>query len=107
MEKLSTWEFEEYCKEKDYSKFCLFSEDQKWNEVECPLKLRLQFTQIRVVNNPNRVYLKDGDSYICLQRVKHVLVDSEKIPVGDILHIVCGSYNDSKIDTVYSVMAIE
>lgn len=107
MEKLLTWEFEKYCKGKNYSRFCLFSEDQKWNEVECPLKLRLQFTQIRVLNNPNRVYLKDGESVVCLQRVKRILVDAEKIPVGDVLHIVCGSWNDDSKDVIYTVTAIE
>lgn len=107
MEKLSVWEFIEYCKERNYSSFQLTSEDQKWNKVECPLKLRLQFKQISVWNNPNRVYLRDGDSHICLQQIKHILVDSERIPIGDMLHIVCGRLNDSKNDTVYTVMAIE
>lgn len=107
MEKLSVWEFTEYSKGKSYRSFRLTSEDQKWNKVECSLKLRLQFKQIRVWNNPNRVYLRDGDSLICLQQVKHILVDSEKIPIGDVLHIVCGRWNDSKNDTVYTVMAIE
>ena len=107
MEKLTAWEFEEHCKRKNYTRFCLTSEGQKWNKVECPLKLRLQFNRIRVSHNPNRVYLKDGESQVCLQRIKHVLVDSEKIPVGDMLHIICGSWGDSKNDTVYTVMAIE
>ena len=106
MEKLTAWEFEEHCKRRNYTRFCLTSEDQKWNKVECPLKLRLQFAKIRISHNPNRVYLKDGESQVCLQRIKHVLVDSEKIPVGDMLHIICGSWGDSKNDTVYTVMAI-
>ena len=71
------------------------------------MKLRLQFAKIRVSHNPNRVYLKDGESQVCLQRVTNILVDSEKIPVGDMLHIVCGSWDDSKTDAVYTVMAIE
>ena len=107
MEKLTALELDEHCKGKNYTRFCLTSEDQKWNKVECPLKLRLQFNQIRVSHNPNRVYLKNGESQICLQRVKYILVDGEKIPVGDMLHIVCGSWNNSTNDTVYTVIAIE
>lgn len=107
MEKLSVWEFAKYYEKRNYSIFCLSSQDQKWDRVDCPLKLHLQFEQIRVWNNPNRIYLHNGGSMICFEQVKYVFGDSEMIPIGDVLHVVCGIWNNSKTDTIYSVIAVE
>lgn len=104
--KMTTDEIRQYFENNKPEQILLHSADQCWETVENPMKLRLAFSSIRVTCNPNRIYLRQGDSSICLQQVKYINIDTEKIPIGVVLDVVCGSMTHKQNDTHITLTVI-
>ncbi len=65
------------------------SENQEWYWVADPLKIRMVFSKVKVLENPNIVYLIDGNNSIGLTQVSHAEIDNCCCVLGDVLRIIC------------------
>ena len=104
--RMTTDDMRQYLEKNKPECILLHSTDQCWESVENPIKLRLAFSSMRVTCNPNRIYLRQGDSSVCLQQVKYINLDAEKIPIGVVLDVVCGSVGHKQNDTHITLTVI-
>ena len=84
--------------------FC--TENQVWSKVEDPLKAGLVFTSMATARNPNAICLKNGESSLWFERVKSVIVDSDRSPLGTVIDIICGDSSDIEDDMRYTLIAL-
>ena len=82
--------------------FC--TENQAWCKVENPLKASLAFTSMVMACNPNVICLKNGESTRWFERVKGVIVDAERSPLGTVLDIICGDTSSKENDIHYTLI---
>lgn len=104
--RMTTDDMRQYFEKNKPECILLHSADQCWEAVENPMKLHLEFSSIRVTCNPNRIYLRQGVSSICIQQVKYIELDEKKIPIGVVLDVVCGNYLNKKNDTHIALTVI-
>lgn len=83
--------------------FC--TDNQRWNQVENPMKAILVFTYMVVDCNPNIICLKNGDSMIYFERVKSIKLDADTSPLGTVLDVVCGDKGNKENDVHYTLIA--
>lgn len=108
METMSVWEFAVYCKRKRYRSISYSYIDQEWYSILNPMKSCARFGSITVSNNPNRVLLGREGNCICFEWVKAVAVDTKSVhPIGDVLHIICGKWDDDKGNITYKLLAVK
>ena len=82
--------------------FC--TDNQAWSNVGNPLKASLVFTSMVMVCNPNVICLKNGESTIWFERVKSVIVDVNRSPLGTVLDIICGDSTSEENDIHYTII---
>lgn len=82
--------------------FCTVN--QAWNKVDDPMKAVLTFTSMVMACNPNVICLKDGENTLWFERVKRIIVDSDRSPLGIVLDIVCGDSASKENDVHYTVI---
>ena len=83
--------------------FC--TENQAWGKVGNPLKASLAFSSMVVACNPNVICLKNGESTLWFERVKSVIVDAERSPLGTVLDIICSDSASKENDIHYTLIA--
>ena len=84
--------------------FC--TENQSWGKVENPMRVSLSFTSMVMACNPNVICLKDGENTLWFERVKRVIVDAERSPLGTILDVVCGDSSNKENDIHYTIITL-
>lgn len=83
--------------------FC--TENQAFSKVDTPLKANLAFTSMIMACNPNVICLKNGESVLWFERVKSVIVDADRSPLGTVLDVVCGDSIGKDNDIHYTLIA--
>lgn len=75
-------------------------EDQEYGSPAEHLRFQLEFRSMLVATNPNTIMLKlaDNKQMMCIDCVKHVIVDDEDLVVGVVFTVFFGS--DDKLNTV-------
>lgn len=104
MQKLSVWEFKEYCDNLSPRRYIFNSENQEWSRVEDTIRIKVEFGNMIISFNPNTIYLKSKNDFISLERVKYVKL-SEKSLLGEVFTIVCGNSLNSLSDKSYTIIA--
>lgn len=102
---MSIWELKRYYEGRSPKRILFCSENQEWSKIENPLKSSLVFTSMAMACNPNVICLKNGDSMVWFERVKSVIVDPDRSPLGTVLDIVCGDVSSKENDIRYTVIA--
>lgn len=98
-------EWKRYCEGRSMGQFVFCTDNQEWNRIESPLKLSLAFSSMLVMSNPNRICFRGFGNTMCLERVKYILVDTERTPLGTIFVIVCGDSIRGEDDISYTLIA--
>ena len=87
--RLSVKELRNYFERRNQFTVIFTSENQEWYWVADPLKIRMVFSKVKVLENPNIVYLIDGNNSIGLTQVSHAEIDNCCCVLGDVLRITC------------------
>ena len=87
--RLSVKELRNYFERRNQFTVIFNSENQEWYWVADPLKIRMVFSKVKVLENPNIVYLIDGNNSIGLTQVSHAEIDNCCCVLGDALRIIC------------------
>lgn len=87
--RLSVKELRNYFERRNKFTVIFNSENQEWYWVADPLKIRMVFSKVKVLENPNIVYLIDGNNSIGLTQVSHAEIDNCCCVLGDVLRIIC------------------
>ena len=87
--RLSVKELRNYFERRNQFTVIFNSENQEWYWVADPLKIRMVFSKVKVLENPNIVYLIDGNNSIGLAQVSHAEIDNCCCVLGDVLRIIC------------------
>ena len=82
--------------------FCV--ENQVWDTVENPLKASLSFSSMAIAHNPNVISLKSGENTLWFERIKRIVVDTGRSPLGVVLEIVCGDSAAKENDIRYTLI---
>lgn len=101
---MNVGELKRYYEGRSLRRILFCTEDQAWDKVENPLKARLAFTSMLMVCHPNVICLKNGDSVLYFEKVKHILVDDERSVLGTVLDIVCGDSSSKENDIHYTLI---
>ena len=80
------------------------TDNQTWGKVDNPMKASLTFTSMAMACNPKVICLKSGENTLWFERVKNVIVDSDRSPLGTVLDIVCGDNSGKENDIHYTVI---
>lgn len=84
-------EFKKYIESKAHiSKIVFWTENQEWYTVANPCKIRMDFTDILVYENPNVICLRDRSNTIAFDRVNEIRLDNKSSALGDIVTVICG-----------------
>ena len=67
--RLSVKELRNYFERRNQFTVIFNSENQEWYWVADPLKIRMVFSKVKVLENPNIVYLIDGNNSIGLTQL--------------------------------------
>lgn len=97
-------ELKRYYEGRSFRRILFCTENQLWDKVENPLKANLSFTSMLMATNPNVICLKNGDSVLYFERVKHILVDDKRSVLGTVLDIVCGDNAGNENDRHYTLI---
>ena len=87
--RLSVKELRNYFERRNQFTVIFNSENQEWYWVADPIKIRMVFSKVKVLENPNIVYLIDGNNSIGLTQVSHAEIDNCCCVLGDVLRIIC------------------
>ena len=87
--RLSVKELRNYFERRNQFTVIFNSENQEWYWVADPLKIRMVFSKVKVLENPNIVYLIDGNNSIGLTQVSHAEIDNCCCVLGYVLRIIC------------------
>lgn len=80
------------------------TDNQTWCKADNPMKAVLTFTSMAMASNPNVICLKSGENTLWFERVKNVIVDPDRSPLGTILDIVCGDSAGKENDIHYTLI---
>lgn len=101
---MSVGELKRYYEGRSLKRILFCTENQVWNKVENPVKANLVFSSMLMACNPNVICLKNGESALYFERVKHIHVDDELSVLGTVLDIVCGDSAGKENDRHYTVI---
>lgn len=89
--------FKKYIESKTHiSKIVFLTENQRWYRVSDPCKISLAFTDIRVYENPNMIYLHLSDQpdhwsdCMVFDRVDEIRLNRKLSVLGDVATVKCG-----------------
>ena len=105
MANLSVREFKEVCDTLPSKQFIFSSENQPWSRVGHTISVKLTFTIMMIALNPDAICFKNKDDYLCLERVKGVILSDVKSILGHVFTIICGDSNSNANDVAYTVIA--
>ena len=89
-------EFREYIESKTHiRKIVFWTENQECYTVVNPCKIRMEFTDISVYENPNVICLRDKSNTMTFDRVTEIHLDSKSSTLGDIVTVICGDGGDT------------
>lgn len=80
------------------------TDNQTWCKVDSPMKSSLTFTSMVIACNPNVICLKSGENTLWFERVKSVVIDSDRSQLGTVLDIICGDSAGRESDIHYTVI---
>ena len=104
-ETLSVREFRDVCDENDFREYIFLSENQIWDKVGSTIKTKLVFKIMLIAMNPNANCFRNEESYLCLERVKRVIVVNGQSAIGAVFAVVCGNLSNSDNDITYTIVA--
>ena len=85
-------EFKEYIESKTpIRKIVFWTENQEGYSVANPCKIKMDFTDILVCENPNVVCLRDRSNTITFDRVNEIHLDKKSSALGDVVTVICGN----------------
>lgn len=102
---MSIWDLKRYFEGRSPRKILFCIENQMWDTVENPINANLIFTSMIMAGNPNVICLKNGDNTLWFERVKRIIVDTDRSPLGVTLDVVCGDSMSKENDTHYTIIA--
>lgn len=97
-------EFKKYCKEKNPVRILFHSDDQDAGLIDKNCRVNLLFSSVQVYENPDVVFFKNDNNSLCFSRIEQIVVDSERIPIGDVIKIVC--HGGCKTKKCFTLIAI-
>lgn len=101
---MSIRELERYYKRRSPRQILYCTDNQTWGGVSNPMKAVLTFTSMVMACNPNMICLKSGENTVWFERVKNVVVDPDRSPLGTVLDIVCGDSAGNENDIHYTLI---
>lgn len=105
MEKMMSFgELKRYYEGRSPQRILFCTDNQTWDRIENPLKVNLTFTSMMMCCNPNAICLKNGDNFLCFEKVKRAHVDTERSPLGVVLSVVCGDARCDDNDIRYTLI---
>lgn len=102
---MSVGELKRFYEGRSLERILFCTENQRWNQVENPMKAILVFDSMLVACNPNIICLKNGESTLYFERVKSIKLDADVSPLGTVLDIVCGDKGNRENDVHYTLIA--
>lgn len=101
---MSIGELKRYYENRRPGRILFCTANQTWNKVDDPMKAVLAFTSMAMACNPNVICLKNGDNTLWFERVKNIIVDPDRSPLGTVLDIVCGDSASKENDVHYTII---
>lgn len=101
---MSVREFRDVCDKNDFREYIFLSENQIWDKVGSTIKTKLVFKIMLIAMNPNAICFRNEESYLCLERVKRVVVNGQSA-IGAVFAVVCGNLSNSDNDITYTIVA--
>lgn len=101
---MNVGELKRYYENRSPNRILFCTENQGWDKVENPMKASLVFTSMLMACNPNVICLKNGESALYFERVKHIHIDDERSAIGTVLNIVCGDTVGKENDMHYTLI---
>ncbi len=101
---MSVREFRDICNENDFQEYIFLSENQIWGRVGSTIKTKLVFKIMLIAMNPNAICFRNEESYLCLERVKRVVVNNQAA-IGAVFAVICGNLSNSDNDITYTIVA--
>lgn len=89
-QKMGLVEFADFCKHVCPKEMVFYIEDQSWYNITSPLRMSVFYNKISVFPSRNAILLRGEYSFLCLDGVNYIHVDSGE--EGDkyiTLHVVC------------------
>lgn len=105
MDRLSVNEFKAYCNDNKITEISFSTENQDWYKAADPFKIQMSFEIVLTSEFPSLVFLKSNAGTICLDRVRYVEIDSEKIVTGTVVHVYCGGRDFDHPEITYTLIA--
>lgn len=102
---LSMTEFKNVCEQLSFNDYVFVSENQEWSKISHSAKVKLCFTNMITMLNPNTIWFKDSDSFLQLGMVKKINMTEEDTILGTIFTIICGNPKDKLNDISYTIIA--
>lgn len=100
---MSVGELRRYVKDNRLTHIQFSSDNQPHIAVGSPMKFQLEFTSMAVATNPNAVCLKNESGSMWIERVKHVIVDACRSPLGTVLDVMCADVTGDDIHYILVV----
>lgn len=101
---MSIGELKRYYERRGLRRIVFCTVNQAWNQVDDPMKVSLTFTSMVMACNPNVICLKNGENTVWFEKVKGVVVEQDRSPLGTVLDIVCGDSASKDNDVHYTVI---
>ncbi len=105
MQILSVPEFDKFCKNIKPSRYIYNTENQRTDNSFNTKKEVSEYKIVLTSLCPNIIFFRNEFSYMCLERVKYVLIDTETCTIGTVLTVVCGDKKTSDNDMFYTFIA--
>ena len=102
--KLSIAEFEKYQNKLSQSCF-IYDTINQTHDIHKPIKTRLYFDRIKVLQNPNMIILEDSNSKNQMIFVQIKYVNIEESVIGMILEFVSGDIKGKNHDETHVIIA--
>lgn len=102
---MSIGELKRYYEDRSLRRILFCTINQAWDKVDSPMKASLTFTSMAIACNPNVICLKSDENTLWFERVKSVVVDADRSPLGTVLDIICGDSSSKENDAHYIVIA--
>ena len=103
---MSIEELRRYYKHRSPRQIMYCTANQTWGKVDNPMKAVLTFSSMIMACNPNVICLKGGENTLWFERVKNVIVDPDRSPLGTVLDIICGDSSCKENDIHYTVITL-
>lgn len=104
--RVSIKEFKEYCEDHKPNCISFLTENQRWYRVADPCEIKMSFSIILILENPNLICLKSADGTLLFNQVKFIEIDTESSMLGTVFTIFCGDFNTGRYDITYTLVAV-